>query len=144
MISLVLSLWGYIIYRVVDYRYEGDAQLISDPGIKATGRISPDREENQRIRLDYPDPYPVYSIRSGNSLEKKDKPAMVEEKKVSWPGIDYRGNVKSLGKTLFLICIDGQSVNMEAGQTWEELFLVEGSENKVRFRYRGEEKTISK
>ena len=145
LIPLVLVLWGYIIFRVVDYRKGLSTQPISklnsDPKLT---ELKGQDHFNQELLLDYPDPYGRPGVLEGRNRASAQRGIQQGKKgdnlpeKIVWPQLSYLGRVKGTGKTIYLIELNGRQLNFTEGENTSGIKLINGDIDRVLLEYKGE------
>lgn len=147
LIPAVLFIWGFIIYRIVDFTDDGDADFT--PRTYATPLRESEEAEQYKLKPRYPDPFLKRLANNAveDDFEDETPEIQPQSKEETAPelvlNIRYRGFIKASGtdRRIALLVIDGKEVFLKSGDQHNAYVIGQirvdslsiGMEDKVRW-----------
>ena len=150
LLPIVILIWGYIGYRVIDYVEDDPISPVSH-AVKVDPVIHSEVPDEFELLLNYRDPFlgdvekPMKKASLKNDQNPKvQKPAIATE--VPWPKIAYGGMIKSnnTGINLASINIGGSSHMLRGGEIADGVKVLFIYRDSVRVEFANSKKTIVK
>lgn len=154
--AALVGVWGLLGFKV----YNKLKQQQDQPFIARSEEFQPPPQapRSYTLSLDYEDPFngkdlPKAKAKSVSIQQKpirvnKKRPTIAtkkqQEKKIVFPNIAYRGNIKTEGREVALVNINGEFVHLESGQDFQKINLVKVFDDSIKVAYAGEQKIIRK
>ncbi len=128
LVPAVLFIWGFIIYRIVDFTSDGEVELA--PKTYATPFRETQKNEQYQLQAWYPDPFLKQLTTSDvdvNDEEIVEVIAPPKEEVASEPPLDiqYRGFINESGTDvrIALLVIEGKEVFLKSGEVFQAITL---------------------
>lgn len=126
LIPTVLFIWGFIIYRIVDFTSEGETDYA--PKTYATPLRETRENEQYQLKARYPDPF--LKQLAGTAIDSGDEEVEIEEAAPQTenavdaqqsPDILYRGFINESGTDarIALLVIEGKEVFLKSGTPFQ-------------------------
>lgn len=141
MLPLVILIWGFIIYKVVDV-FRPDAQVLASGDTIKVKPIQLKEKDTFSLLPIERDPFLGTLLRSkkvNNFNSTKTK-----KKKQEWPKVDYLGVVsdEKAQSAVYVLQVDGQQLLFKRGETQKELTLIRGNPQEVKLKLKSETKVF--
>lgn len=153
--AAVFAIWGLLLYRVYNkMRPQNDWRPIPQ---EVAFSQSQNELDSFTLSLDYKNPFNVGKVRTAprvmladnaasktvsNKLSKKKKE---KPKPIPFPKVNYKGNISlKNGRTVALVKIENQMMNMEKGEEFEKVLLRKIYSDSIQVRFEGRDSVILK
>lgn len=121
LLPLVLALWGYIIYRILE-----QANLTVDlpnselPQIRS--KVVSNTTDDFSLLLNYPDPFlKHFKVEANESMENAPQDLQVNQVYVwNWPNITYGGCIVNKKKIVGILQINSENLLVQEGKVYED------------------------
>jgi len=150
LLPLTLFIWGMIVYKIVfdTNTQEENTSFVQNANRKKTAAVPPDTFE---LLLNYPDPFLKDERRkvttpSNSPISAPPKTDKKAEQTVNWPKLKYEGSVRHVkeGVTLAIVNINGTSKFMKAGETVDNVKLIQIYNDSITVNFQTQKRTVKK
>ena len=144
LLPLVLLLWGYIIYRVVEQtNTEVEVAGAELPRLQPAAKAG-DKKTFQLL-LDYQDPF-LKTISQNNLNPEADKAGKQAPKRRlhvwNWPNFTYNGCIQNHKKVVGILQINSKNLLVQEGKTYHEFNVYKLFPDSIIMERDGEKRTI--
>lgn len=149
LVPAVLFIWGFIIYRVVDFTSDGEADFT--PQTYTTPLRENQENEQYQLKSNYPDPF-LKQLASTREIdfEEGDPEIQLQPQEVIVPeqplNIQYRGFINESGTDarIALLVIEGKEVFLKGGAEHQTFTIGQITQDSLSVRVDGEVKWVRK
>lgn len=149
LVPAVLFIWGFIIYRVVDFTSDGETDFI--PQTYTTPIRENQENEQYQLKSSYPDPF-LKQLTSTREIgfEEDDPEIQPQPQEVIVPeqplNIQYRGFITESGTDakIALLVIEGNEVFLKSGAKHEQFVIGQITQDSLAVRVDGEVRWVRK
>jgi hypothetical protein len=146
LLPLVLILWGYIIYRVVDQaKPEIDLSNSELPRLQVNSNQN--EQESYQLLLDYQDPFLKTAIANNQNAEKEQAEAQVRRRGLhawNWPNFTYNGSIQNHKKVVGLLQMNSSNLLVQEGKVYQEFKVFKLFPDSIIMERGGEKRTVVK
>lgn len=150
LITVVVGVWGLILYRLFDAVGQGDdaPPAVTARQVKEQYNDFSLIKDTAKLKLNYRDPFGISKPKDTMS-----KPVVVHLKPIkntvtpaiNWSFISYAGYVRNPAskKLVTLLLINGKNVTLSEGETREQVKLLRNLRDSIKISYQGKTKFIT-
>lgn len=157
LLTLVLSIWGYIGFKIVGNLSDSGDSNSSQAFVLPKGKNAELNKEVYQLSLNYKDPFfnPKSNRQTGRASSKvnpsknrvqKKLERKPKKKSIPWPIVNFKGSVenKNGGDPLYIIEIDKVNFFYKLQELNKELKLINASSDSVQLEFMAKEKRVFK
>ena len=121
LLPLVLILWGYIIYRVLE-QANPDVDLPNSELPAIRSKLASDITDDFSLLLNYPDPFLKHlRIEENGALENTPENSQMNQVYVwNWPNMTYGGCIVNKKKIVGILQINSKNLLVQEGKEYED------------------------
>jgi Tfp pilus assembly protein PilP len=143
---LVLILWGYIIYRVVDQaKPEIDLSNSELPRLQVNSNQN--EKKSYQLLLDYQDPFLKSAIKKNENSDNIQQENQNQVRRLhtwNWPNFTYNGCIQNHKKVVGLLQMNSRNLLVQEGKIYEEFKVFQLFPDSIIMEREGEKRTIVK
>lgn len=153
MLPLVIAVWGYIFFRIIDHVFSEPVFAVQ----QAAKKVDLDKIESDTFEIvaDYRDPFlggrkRVVSSSRNSSFGNNSKANFTHKTSVKtqkkWPAIQYKGMIKNNDskKKVGIAVVNGKEQIIKQGDVIQEITFLKITKKDIKVRFQRETKTINK
>lgn len=121
LLPLVLALWGYIIYRVLE-QANPTVDLPNSELPQIRSKVVSNTTDDFSLLLNYPDPFLKHlRIEANESMENSPQNLQVNQVYVwNWPNMTYGGCIVNKKKIVGILQINSKNLLVQEGKEYED------------------------
>ena len=146
LLPLVLILWGYIIYRLVD-QANPEVNLSNSELPRLQINSNEDKEQSYQLFLDYQDPFLKSTNTKVKTPEDKQEGNHNQVRRLhawNWPNFTYNGSIQNHKKVVGLLQMNSSNLLVQEGKIYNEFKVYQLFPDSIIMEREGEKRTVVK
>ncbi len=138
---VVIVIWGFLIYKIVD-AFRSESSTIARTEKSSFKKPKGIKRDTFSLISIEADPFLGTVYVKPKPIPQNINPASKQRVEKKWPSIEYFGIVadKQSTSSVYILSINGQQFLLKNGDTIQKLKILKGSNENVSIRYEGQTK----